>query len=87
LPMIDLHELGRLHICTRYGDTWAWIAQGLERQQAATASAPEADDADQVVDEVALEIPAATPTPAQAPPPPPPAPQLRTMSQRIEMLK
>ncbi|GKD76338.1 hypothetical protein Tco_1338959, partial [Tanacetum coccineum] len=76
--------LGRLHICTRYGDTWAWIAQGLERQQAAAASAPEADDVDQVVDEVAPEIPAAAPTPAQAPPPPLPAPHPRTMSQRIE---
>ncbi|GKB19372.1 hypothetical protein Tco_0853295 [Tanacetum coccineum] len=23
LPLIDLHELGRLNICTRYGDTWS----------------------------------------------------------------
>ncbi|GJS50575.1 hypothetical protein Tco_0623937 [Tanacetum coccineum] len=58
LPLIDLHELGRLHICTRYGDTWAWIAQGLERQQAATADAPKADEAGQAAEEVALEIPA-----------------------------
>ncbi|GKD28491.1 hypothetical protein Tco_1239269 [Tanacetum coccineum] len=33
LPLIDLHELGRLHICTRYGDTWAWVAQGPESGQ------------------------------------------------------
>ncbi|GKC91925.1 hypothetical protein Tco_1157367, partial [Tanacetum coccineum] len=26
LPLIDLHELGRLNICTRYRDTWAWVA-------------------------------------------------------------
>ncbi|GJR79455.1 reverse transcriptase domain-containing protein [Tanacetum coccineum] len=37
--------LGRLHICIRYGNTWAWVAQGPERQQAAEASAPEADEA------------------------------------------
>ncbi|GKF48550.1 hypothetical protein Tco_0141801, partial [Tanacetum coccineum] len=37
LPLIDLHELGRLHICTRYGETWTWVAHGLERQQAAAA--------------------------------------------------
>ncbi|GJZ28362.1 hypothetical protein Tco_0573009 [Tanacetum coccineum] len=43
LLLIDLHELGRLHICTRYGDTWAWVAQGPERQQTATASAHKAD--------------------------------------------
>ncbi|GKD71956.1 hypothetical protein Tco_1326046 [Tanacetum coccineum] len=24
LPLIDLHELGRLNICVRVGDTWAW---------------------------------------------------------------
>nr|GEW12952.1 hypothetical protein [Tanacetum cinerariifolium] len=34
LPLIDLHELGRLNICLRFGDTWAWVAPGLERQQA-----------------------------------------------------
>ncbi|GKE31281.1 hypothetical protein Tco_1450603 [Tanacetum coccineum] len=43
LLLIDLHELGRLHICTRYGETWAWVAQGPERQQTATASAHKAD--------------------------------------------
>nr|GEY33736.1 putative zinc finger, CCHC-type [Tanacetum cinerariifolium] len=39
LSLIDLHELGRLNICTCYGDTWAWVASGPERQQAATAGA------------------------------------------------
>ncbi|GJS70190.1 hypothetical protein Tco_0703031 [Tanacetum coccineum] len=85
LPLIDLHELGRLNICTRYGDTWAWVAQGPERQQAAAAGAHEADEAGPAAEEVALEIP--VPAPAQAPPPPPPAPQPRTMSQRIERLE
>ncbi|GJX84791.1 hypothetical protein Tco_0335565 [Tanacetum coccineum] len=36
-PLVDLHELGRLNICSRYGDTWAWVAPGPERQQAAAA--------------------------------------------------
>ncbi|GKC60270.1 hypothetical protein Tco_1087868 [Tanacetum coccineum] len=80
LPLIDLHELGRLHICTRYGDTWAWVAQGPERQQATAAGAPEDDEGGQGAKEVAPEIPAPAPAPAQAPPPPPPAPQPRTMS-------
>ncbi|GJX05436.1 hypothetical protein Tco_0191352 [Tanacetum coccineum] len=72
--------LGRLHICTRYGDTWTWVAQGPERQQAATADAPEAGEDGQGAEEVALEIPA----PVRAPPP---APQPQTMSQRIERLE
>ncbi|GKG24113.1 hypothetical protein Tco_0392149, partial [Tanacetum coccineum] len=76
---------GRLHICTRYGDTWAWVAQGPKRQQATAAGAPEADEADQAAEEATLEIP--LPAPAQAPPPPPPAPQPRTRSQRIERLE
>ncbi|GKB62588.1 hypothetical protein Tco_0918774 [Tanacetum coccineum] len=49
----------------------AWVAQGLERQQAAVAGAYKADEAGQVTKEVAQEIPA----PAQAPPPPIPAPK------------
>ncbi|GKG13838.1 hypothetical protein Tco_0350798, partial [Tanacetum coccineum] len=31
LPLIDLHELGRLNIYSRYIDTWAWVAPGPER--------------------------------------------------------
>ncbi|GJZ95563.1 zf-CCHC domain-containing protein [Tanacetum coccineum] len=58
LPLIDLHELGRLNICTRYGDTWAWVAQGPERQHAAVAGAHEADEADPAAEEDAQEIPA-----------------------------
>ncbi|GKF07344.1 hypothetical protein Tco_0041568, partial [Tanacetum coccineum] len=75
--------LGRLHICTRYGDTWAWVAQGPERQQAAADCAHEADKPGQVVEEVAQEILA----PSQAPLPPPPAPQPRTISQRIKRIE
>ncbi|GJZ50125.1 hypothetical protein Tco_0604315 [Tanacetum coccineum] len=67
LPLIDLHELGRLHICTRYGNTWAWVAQGPKRQQAAVVGTPEVGEDSQCTEEVALEIPA--PAPVQAPPP------------------
>ncbi|GJU89946.1 hypothetical protein Tco_1302369 [Tanacetum coccineum] len=83
LPLIDLHELGRINIYTRYGDTWAWVAQGPERQQAAATGAHEANKAGLAAEEVTPEIPA----PAQAPPPPPPAPQTQTMSQRIERVE
>ncbi|GKB31039.1 hypothetical protein Tco_0870440 [Tanacetum coccineum] len=41
LPMIDLHEIVRLNICVRLGDTWAWVAPGLERQPAAAFGALE----------------------------------------------
>ncbi|GKG02096.1 hypothetical protein Tco_0306801, partial [Tanacetum coccineum] len=51
LPLIDLHELGRLNICSRFGDTWAWVAQGPERQQAAAAGAHEADEASPAADD------------------------------------
>ncbi|GJY13150.1 hypothetical protein Tco_0382459 [Tanacetum coccineum] len=85
LPLIDLHEIGRLHICTRYGEIWNWVAHGPERQQAAAAGTDEADEAGQAAEKAAPEIPA--PAPAQAPPPPPPSQQPRTMSQRIERLE
>ncbi|GKB21470.1 hypothetical protein Tco_0855393 [Tanacetum coccineum] len=45
LPLIDLHELERLHICTRYGETWTSVAHGLERQQAAAAGVVVANEA------------------------------------------
>ncbi|GJS00915.1 hypothetical protein Tco_0317423 [Tanacetum coccineum] len=63
LPVIDLHELARLNICGRFGDTWAWVAPGLERQQVAAAGAHEADEAGSVVDEGAQDVPG----PEQAP--------------------
>ncbi|GJU17259.1 hypothetical protein Tco_1145225 [Tanacetum coccineum] len=56
LLLIDLHEVGRLNICSRFGDTWAWVAQGPERKQAATAGAHEADEAGPVAKEGAQEI-------------------------------
>ncbi|GJQ99919.1 hypothetical protein Tco_0522904 [Tanacetum coccineum] len=40
LLVIDLHELDRLNIYLRFGDTWAWVAPGPERQQAAAAGTP-----------------------------------------------
>nr|GEV27421.1 hypothetical protein [Tanacetum cinerariifolium] len=42
LPLLDLHELGRLKICERIGDMSAWVASGPERQPDAGASAPRA---------------------------------------------
>ncbi|GKD61421.1 hypothetical protein Tco_1298930 [Tanacetum coccineum] len=62
-PLIDLHELGRLNICLRVGDTWAWVALGPEKQQAAAAGAPGAAKDTLVVDEGAQAVPA----PVQAP--------------------
>nr|GEU36428.1 hypothetical protein [Tanacetum cinerariifolium] len=44
LLVIDLHELARLNICCRFGDTWAWVASGPERQQAAATGAPGATE-------------------------------------------
>ncbi|GKC38891.1 hypothetical protein Tco_1051275 [Tanacetum coccineum] len=82
LLLIDSHELGRLNICTRFSDTWDWVAQRLERQQAVVASAHEAGLA---ANEGAQEIPA--PAPAHGPPLPTPVPQPQTMSQRIERIK
>ncbi|GJU19681.1 hypothetical protein Tco_1153023 [Tanacetum coccineum] len=78
LPLIDLHKLGRLNICTRYGDTWACVAQGPERQQVVVVGTHEADEAGPDNEEVALEIP--VPVPAQAPPLLPPAPQPRDVT-------
>ncbi|GJS73135.1 hypothetical protein Tco_0705976 [Tanacetum coccineum] len=60
---IDLHELARLNICSRFGDTWAWVASWPERQQAAAAGAPGAAKDAPVVDEGAQAVPA----PIQAP--------------------
>ncbi|GJZ28033.1 hypothetical protein Tco_0572680 [Tanacetum coccineum] len=37
LPLLDLHELGRLNICVRIRDTWAWVAPGPEMQPDAAA--------------------------------------------------
>ncbi|GJX14673.1 hypothetical protein Tco_0206431 [Tanacetum coccineum] len=82
LPVINLHELGRLHICSMYGDTWAWVAPGPKRQQTIAAGAlvaaegaPAADSAP-AVDEGAQAIPASV----QAPQPSPTVPQPQTMS-------
>ncbi|GJY45811.1 hypothetical protein Tco_0434874 [Tanacetum coccineum] len=83
LPVIDLHELARLNICARFGDTWAWVAPGPERQQAAAAGAPGAAEDAHADDESAQAVLA----PVQVPQPPPPAPQPQTMSQRIDRLE
>ncbi|GJU31723.1 hypothetical protein Tco_1175312 [Tanacetum coccineum] len=79
LPVIDLHKLARLNICTKFG--WAWVAPGPKRQQGAAAGALKtADDAPDVA-EGAQDDPA----PAQAPPPPP-APQPRNLAQRLKKI-
>ncbi|GJW57247.1 hypothetical protein Tco_0103978 [Tanacetum coccineum] len=83
LPVIDLHELARLNICSRFGDTWAWIALGPERQQAVAAGAPGAVEDASAADEGAQAVLA----PVQAPQPSPPAPQHQIMPQRIERIK
>ncbi|GKC56590.1 hypothetical protein Tco_1084188 [Tanacetum coccineum] len=70
LSVIDLHELARLNICLRFGDTWAWIAPGPERKQAAAAGAPGAAEDAPATNKGAQAVPA----PVQAPQPPPPAP-------------
>ncbi|GKC82430.1 hypothetical protein Tco_1138147 [Tanacetum coccineum] len=81
LPMIDLHELVRLNICKRLGDTWARVASGPERQPDAAANTPKAARDAPAVDEGAL----ANPAPMQAPQPPRAIP--RTMPQRISRLE
>nr|GEW15885.1 hypothetical protein [Tanacetum cinerariifolium] len=66
LPMIDLHELARLNIYERLGDTWAWVSPRPERQLDAMVGAPKAARDALSVDEGALTDPA----PMQAPQPP-----------------
>ncbi|GJY77052.1 hypothetical protein Tco_0482168 [Tanacetum coccineum] len=63
LPMINLHELVRLNICERLGDTWAWVSPGSERQPDVVADTPEAAREAPAVDEGAP----ADPAPMSAP--------------------
>ncbi|GKC43266.1 hypothetical protein Tco_1060988 [Tanacetum coccineum] len=72
--LIDLHKLGRLNICKRFGDIWTWVASGPERQPDDAASAPRIAEDAPIVDEGAQ----ANPAPVQAPQPPLAAP--RTMA-------
>ncbi|GKA78953.1 hypothetical protein Tco_0785490 [Tanacetum coccineum] len=60
----------RFNICSRFGDTWAWIAPGLETQQAAAVGAPRAVEDALAANEGAQAIPAPVQEP-QLPPPPP----------------
>ncbi|GJX97530.1 hypothetical protein Tco_0353328 [Tanacetum coccineum] len=39
LLLLDLHELGRLSICERIGDMWAWVSPGPKRQLNTAAGA------------------------------------------------
>ncbi|GJX86490.1 hypothetical protein Tco_0337264 [Tanacetum coccineum] len=70
LLVINLHELARLNIYSRFSDTWAWVAEGPETQQVAADGAPGAAEEAHAADEGAQAVPA----PVQAPQPPPPAP-------------
>ncbi|GJZ72554.1 hypothetical protein Tco_0636700 [Tanacetum coccineum] len=81
LLLIDLHELGRLNIYERIGDTWAWVAPGPERKPNAAAGAPKVAEDGPAVHESA----SADPIPMQTPQPPPTIP--RTMPQRIARLE
>nr|GEU96051.1 hypothetical protein [Tanacetum cinerariifolium] len=76
LPLIDLHELERLNIYLRVGDTWSWVAPGPERQQAAAAGAPGAAEDAPAADDGAQAVLALV----QAPQPLPLAPQHCNMS-------
>ncbi|GKB25323.1 hypothetical protein Tco_0864724, partial [Tanacetum coccineum] len=58
LLIIDLHELARLNIYARFGNTWAWVASGPERQQAAVAGSPGAVEDALAADEGAQAVPA-----------------------------
>nr|GEY99869.1 hypothetical protein [Tanacetum cinerariifolium] len=58
LPIINLHKLERLNICSRYCDTWAWVAPRPERRQAATAGTPVVIEGAPAVDEGAQAVPA-----------------------------
>ncbi|GJX86493.1 retrovirus-related pol polyprotein from transposon TNT 1-94 [Tanacetum coccineum] len=58
LLVINLHELARFNIYSRFGDTWAWVASGPERQQAAAAGAPGAAEDALAADEGAQAVPA-----------------------------
>nr|GEW87972.1 hypothetical protein [Tanacetum cinerariifolium] len=81
LPLIDLHELGRLNICLRISGTWAWVASGPERQPDATAGALGASGDALPADEGTQ----ADLAPVQAPQRPPPAP--KTIQQRVSRLE
>ncbi|GJZ20524.1 hypothetical protein Tco_0557114 [Tanacetum coccineum] len=73
--------LGRLNICLRIDDTWAWVAPRPKRQPDVTAGAPRAAE-DAPADDEGAQV---NPAPVQAPQPPPPAP--RTIHQRISRLE
>ncbi|GJS76099.1 hypothetical protein Tco_0725980 [Tanacetum coccineum] len=67
LPLIDMGELVKLNICMEIGDDWAWVAPGPERQQVATADAPEAVMDGPAVDEDGQAVSALVQTPQQPP--------------------
>ncbi|GJY43718.1 hypothetical protein Tco_0431931 [Tanacetum coccineum] len=84
LPIIDMAELVRLHICAQFDDTWDWVAMGPEKQPDVAVGAPAISEDAPAVDEGDQ----AVPTPVQAPqqPPLPPA-AARTIPQRLGRLE
>ncbi|GKE84081.1 hypothetical protein Tco_1557823 [Tanacetum coccineum] len=84
LPIIDMTELVRLHICAQFDDTWAWVAIGPERQPVSSAGAPATAEDAPIIDEGVQ----AEPAPEQAPQQPPPSPvAARTIPQRLRRLE
>ncbi|GJS85601.1 hypothetical protein Tco_0752142 [Tanacetum coccineum] len=61
LLMIDIDELVRLWICDKLGETWVWVAPGLEKEQVVAAEVA------QVEQEIYEEGVQAEPAPVQAP--------------------
>ncbi|GJW85719.1 hypothetical protein Tco_0158864 [Tanacetum coccineum] len=82
LSVIDLHELVRLNICVRLGDTWAWVSPGPERHPAVTGGAlKDAEGAHDKVEGGQVVL-----APVQAPQPPPPT-LFRTIAQSLSVLE
>nr|GEV99092.1 hypothetical protein [Tanacetum cinerariifolium] len=51
LQLIDLHEIGRLNICVKVDDTWAWVAPGPRRHPDAASGTLRAIEDAPVVNE------------------------------------
>ncbi|GJX27194.1 hypothetical protein Tco_0233490 [Tanacetum coccineum] len=75
-------ELVRMHICEELDNTWAWVAPGQERHQAAATGTLEVAEGAPNVDEGDHDVSA----PVQAPQLPTAGPA-RTMAQRLARLE
>ncbi|GKE28947.1 hypothetical protein Tco_1444331 [Tanacetum coccineum] len=77
--MIDIDELVRLWICDKLGDTWVWVAPGLEKEQVVAVGVA------QVEQEIYEEGVQAEPAPVHVPLAAAPTPG--TMPQRMARLE